>query len=278
VKDFAPYPDLWRRSGAPEARRGPGGTTYTGRIPGFGTVGCIAMLAAALAAPAAPAASNTDSVPLPGETVVMLHGVGLGSWAMARIAGHLRSEGYRVVNRSYPSRTVPLERLADTWLPRLLEETGAAAAPRLHFVTHSMGGLVVRAHLAQARPPNLGRIVMLAPPHHGSEVVDHVGGWWAFRFFTGINGPRLGTGPASFALGLPQWDPAVELGIIAGSRSLNPVFSAWIAGESDGKVSVASSRLPGMRDHLVLPHSHTWLQYRRDTCVAVAQFLRAGRF
>jgi triacylglycerol lipase len=323
VKDFAPYPDLWRRSGAPEAprgpggatytdgrpagfgsfggvadpadapqgapdrsdgahvadaRRGPGGATYTGRITGFGTVGCIAMLAAALAAPAALAASNPNSAPLPGETVVMLHGLGLGNWAMSRLARDLRAGGYRVVNRSYPSRSVPFEELAADWLPRLLAESGADRACRLHFVTHSMGGIVVRAYLARERPANLGRIVMLAPPHHGSAVVDHIRDWWLFRLFTGVNGRRLGTDPASFPLGLPPWDPAIELGIIAGSRSLNPVFSAWIGGESDGKVSVASSRLPGMRDHLVLPHSHTWLQYRRDTCEAVARFLRAGRF
>jgi pimeloyl-ACP methyl ester carboxylesterase len=160
----------------------------------------------------------------------------------------------------------------------MLEETGATRAPRLHFVTHSMGGIVVRAYLAQARPPNLGRVVMLAPPHHGSAVVDHIRDGWLFRIFTGVNGPRLGTDPASFPLGLPRWDPSIDLGILAGSRTLNPVFSAWLGGDNDGKVSVASTRLAGMSDHRVLAHSHTWLQYRRETAVHVAHFLRQGRF
>ena len=219
------------------------------------------------------------------DTVVLLHGLGLGRWALARREHHLRAEGYRTVNLTYPSRTVPIEQLAAEWLPAQLRNRGVDTAPRVHFVTHSMGGIVLRAWLREEQKKNgghppayLGRVVMLAPPHQGSAVADRLHLFPPFRWFTGVNGARLGTGADSVPRSLGPWPAEVELGIIAGDRSLNPLFSAWLAGANDGKVSVASTRLAGMRDHLVLPHSHTWLQWRADTAGAVSRFLRQGRF
>ena len=219
------------------------------------------------------------------DTVVLLHGLGLGDWAMARLERSLRTEGYRTVNLTYPSRTMPLEQLAVEWLPAQLRTRGVAAAPRIHFVTHSMGGIVLRAWLREeqrkngGRPPaNLGRVVMLAPPNQGSAVADRLRRFPPFRWFTGVNGVRLGTGADSLPRALGPWPAGIDLGVIAGDRSLNPLFSAWLDGANDGKVSVASTRLAGMRDHLVLPHSHTWLQWRADTARAVGRFLQHGCF
>ncbi len=230
------------------------------------------------------------------ETVVLLHGLGLGGWAMARLGSALTREGYHVVNLSYPSRTVPLEILARDWLPAQLAAHGTdpVDTPRLHFVTHSMGGILVRAWLDEQRragipfPAHLGRVVMLAPPNAGSAVPDKLEKFPPFRWFTGVNGRRLGTAPTSAPNTLGPWpaaapDPARrpgsgELGVIAGDRSLNPLFSCWLAGPDDGKVAVASTHLAGEHAHLVLHHSHTWLQWRADTARAVSTFLRTGRF
>lgn len=249
-----------------------------------------------------PSASPKESPSLlPGETVVLLHGLGLGSWAMKRFEYELRREGYRVVNVSYDSRRLPLEELAGVWLPRLLHETGADATPRLHFVTHSMGGIIVRLWLRQpaARisaspaaaaaspsdppaplaPGQLGQVIMLAPPNTGSEVPDRLRKFPPFRWFTGLNGVRLGTGPNSLPRALGPWPAtAGRLGIIAGNRSLNPLFSSWIPGPDDGKVAVASAPLDGMSDFLVVPHSHTWIQWRRTTIRQTLAFLRHARF
>jgi pimeloyl-ACP methyl ester carboxylesterase len=241
---------------------------------------------------------------LPGETVVLLHGLGLGSWAMKRFEHALRREGYRVVNISYGSRWTPLETLAGSWLPRTLHETGADSAPRLHFVTHSMGGIVLRLWLHQqtADSPRvsvpatataaslagtalsmpstrLGRVVMLAPPNAGSEVAERLRRFPPFRWFTGVNGARLGTGSDSLPRSLGPWPAgAAPLGIIAGNHSFNPLFSAWLPGPDDGKVAVASTRLDGMSDFVVLHHSHTWLQWRRETVRQTLAFLRHARF
>lgn len=213
------------------------------------------------------------------ETVVLLHGLGLGGWAMKRIEHALEREGYRVINVSYPSRSLPLDRIAAEWIPNLLARHQAAEAPRLHFVTHSMGGIALRAYLRRHTPANLGRVVMIAPPNHGTRLVDRIGDWWAFRLFTGVNGHQLGTGPASAWAPLGPWTSPAPLGIIAGDRTLNPLFSSWIGPEpNDGKVSVASTRLDGMTAHLVMPYSHTWLQYHTPVINEVRAFLRSGQF
>jgi hypothetical protein len=210
---------------------------------------------------------------------VLLHGLGLGSWAMKRFETALKRDGYHVVNLSYASRTLPLEQLATDWLPRVLRETGADTAPRLHFVTHSMGGILLRLYLRDHAAANLGSVVMLAPPNAGSEVVDHLVNFPPFRWITSVNGRRLGTGPDSLPRSLGPWpEKTGRLGIIAGNRTFNPLFSAWIHSPNDGKVSVASARLAGMNDFLVLPHSHTWLQWRGDTIAQTLAFLRTGRF
>jgi triacylglycerol lipase len=238
-----------------------------------------------------------------GETVVLLHGLGLGGWAMKRFETALKRDGYRVVNLSYPSRRVPLGQLAAVWLPRALRESGASASTRLHFVTHSMGGIVLRFHLRDHAIAHPGNVVMLAPPNSGSEVVDKLANFPPFRWITGVNGVQLGTGPDSMPRMLGPWPacpalveracpepveracPALvenagagRLGIIAGDRSLNPLFSAWIPGPNDGEVSVASAKLAGMSDFLVLHHSHTWLLWSGKTINQVRTFLRTGHF
>jgi pimeloyl-ACP methyl ester carboxylesterase len=226
-----------------------------------------------LSAPPSDAASDAIAQQ---ETVVLLHGLGLNRFAMSRVACALKRDGYRVINVSYPSRRVPLEQLASDWLPDLLRAHQTDAAPRLHFVTHSMGGILLRLHLRDHAPANLGRVVMIAPPNHGSEVADRLQKNFFFRLFTGRNGHRLGTGADSVPRQLGPLD--ADLGIIAGSRSLNPLFSAWIGRPSDGKVAIESTKLAGMRDHLVLPISHTWLQYYRPVITQVRAYLRDGRF
>jgi triacylglycerol lipase len=214
------------------------------------------------------------------ETVVLLHGLGRSSWAMSYLASGLEREGYVVVNVSYPSRTLPIEAIAAEWLPKILRESGADRATRVHFVTHSMGGIVLRQWLShQPAPPNLGRVVMIAPPNAGSEVTERLAKFPPFRWFTGVNGRRLGTRATDLPKMLGPWPAgAPALGIIAGDRTLNPLFSAWLPGPDDGKVTVASTRLAGMTDAVTVHHSHTWLMWRKDTAEQVLSFLREGRF
>ena len=215
------------------------------------------------------------------DMAVVLHGLNVTHHTMGRIARALGKAGYNVVNRTYPSRAMPFERIATEWLPGLLDKHNAGAAPRVHFVTHSMGGIVTRLWLQEkGAPANLGRIVMIAPPNQGSEVPDHLRDFPLFHFVAGANAGRLGTDAGSVPCRLSRtgFPAGVELGVIAGNRWLNPFFLSWFEGENDGTVSVASTRLAGMRDHIVLPYSHTGMLARDAVAAQAVHFLREGKF
>lgn len=219
------------------------------------------ILAAGVALPAAAA-----------DCVVLLHGLGRTDASLIVMEEVLTAHGYRVVNETYPSTDAPFADL----VPRVGKIAARCGGDRLHFVTHSLGGLLVRAWLQDHRPANLGRVVMLAPPNAGSEVVDALGKSEAFATVTGPTGLQLGTAPGAVpdTLGPATFD----VGIVAGDASINPVGSVLVPGPDDGAVAVDSTRLPGMSDHIVLTATHTFIM---NNPVAMAQtllFLRDGAF
>ncbi|HVZ66134.1 MAG TPA: alpha/beta fold hydrolase [Lacunisphaera sp.] len=219
--------------------------------------------------------SSAASVPAT-EHVILLHGLCRTSRSMEPIAKALRAAGYVVHNIDYPSRTAPIEGLAGPAIAPAVAACEMAGATRIHFVTHSLGGILVRQYLASHRIPQLGRVVMLGPPNQGSEVVDRLGGWWLFRRLNGAAGAQLGTTADS----LPNRLGAVNypVGVIAGDRSINWINSFLIPGRDDGKVSVDRTRVAGMGDHLVVPCSHPFLMRDRFAIRQTLEFLRNGRF
>jgi alpha-beta hydrolase superfamily lysophospholipase len=231
------------------------------------------LLAGCLAPPpGGPPAASAGAEPR--EAVVLLHGLGRSDRAMRSLAGRLAAAGFEVRNLRYGSLTRdPGELSAD--LDAMLAEC-CAAAQRVHFVTHSLGGVVLRAYLAEHALPNRGRVVMLAPPNRGSELGDVVARWRLLRAAAGPTGRQLGTAPDSLPNRLPPAD--FELGVVAGTRSWNPLGSWLIRDADDGMVSVASTRLAGMVDFITLPVSHTAMLRSERAAVQAAHFLRYGRF
>lgn len=215
------------------------------------------------------------------DTVILLHGLGRSPLSMSRLAMALRAAGYEVRNIGYPSQRADLATLADSTLGPVFADASSSSAigSRVHIVTHSMGGILVRQYLRDhGVPPALGRVVMLAPPNQGSALVDRLRDWKLYRFVNGPAGVQLGAAPDSAPNTLGPAPAGAEVGVIAGDRSLNPLFSAWLAGPDDGKVSVASTHLAGETAHVTVPHSHTWLMWRRPVLDEVRAFLRDGRF
>lgn len=228
---------------------------------------CCVMVLGLAAAPATAAPPSSAR-----EPVVLLHGLARGPASMRHFARALAAAGHPVCNIGYPSRWHDLERLArDHVLPQM-----QACLPgyrgRVHFVTHSMGGLVVR-ELAQEEPVQVGRVVMLAPPNQGSEIVDVLGDSVLFRHLGGPAAQQLRTGAPG-----PDATPPFTLGVLAGNRSLNPWLSLLLPGANDGKVTVARTQLPGMRDFRVLPTSHPLILHDRQAITLTLHFLEYGCF
>lgn len=209
-----------------------------------------------------------------GEVVVLVHGLLRSDRSMQPLARSLSDAGYRTVALDYPTTELPPDDLVAV-LEREIEAC-CEDAPRLHFVTHSLGGLMVRAILAKYRPASLGRVVMLAPPNHGSEWVDRLGDWTLFRWLLGPTAVELGTGPTGFPQRLPR--PDYEVGVIAGTTSYRLGADEVLGGANDGTVSVASTRLDGMTDFATVPESHTFIMRSADVAELVRAFLRDGRF
>lgn len=208
-------------------------------------------------------------------TVILLHGFFMRPITLLPVERALRQAGYATMAPPYRSRLHPLEQIVEDLLPVLRR---AEDGP-VHFVTHSMGGLVARALIARARPQRIGKVVMLGPPHAGSEWID---------LLARARIARAYFGPAEDVLSRRRPERLEKLmgtvdypvGIIAGDRPYGvPILSGRIMpGPHDGKVSVASTHLPGETDHIVLPVSHGGMIWNDGVQKQVVRFLRSGAF
>ncbi|MFN2150727.1 MAG: esterase/lipase family protein [Anaerolineales bacterium] len=209
------------------------------------------------------------------ETVILLHGAGRSPRSMGRMAKALSRQGYRVHNLGYPSRRLPIEGLAEH-IGEQVSKLQLDQQTKIYFVTHSLGGLVLRYYLKYDRSLNLGRVVMLAPPNQGAVLVDIFRQVPFVDWILGPVGGQIGSDSDSLPNTLGPAD--YEVGVIAGNRSFNPLFSPLIPGPDDGRVAVESTKLAGMTDFLVLPCIHPLIMNYRQVIQQTIQFLQHGCF
>ena len=210
------------------------------------------------------------------ECVIVLHGLGRTEASMGKIEKTLVNNGYLVWNEAYPSREAEIEILAANHLPPGIRQCEEWNAGTIHFVAHSMGGILVRQYLQSNKIPGLGKIVMLAPPNQGSEVVDHMKESSFFEEIMGPAGLQLSTQNSSKPNSLEPIPGTI--GIIAGSVTSDPWFAWMFDGPNDGKVSVESTRLYEMADFLLVEHGHTFIMKSDDVIQQVLFFLKHGKF
>ncbi len=208
--------------------------------------------------------------------VVLLHGLARTAGSMDSMEKNLSKAGFRVCNIDYPSRKHRIEKLTSEFIVPDIQKCFGDALTPVHFVTHSLGGIIVRQLAAEHQQIKIGRVVMLSPPNQGSEVVDKLGTWGLFEWINGPAGKQLGTteeavpnqlGPATF-----------ELGIITGNRSINLILSTLIPGPDDGKVSIKNAQLDGMQDFLVVGQTHPFIMANDTVQSQTLHFLQNGHF
>ncbi len=210
------------------------------------------------------------------EHVILLHGMARSKTSMGKLEKCLAGQGYSTINEGYPSTREPVEKIADKYLAAMVDKCRAAGAEKIHIVTHSLGGIVVRQYLQTQSLPKGSRIVMISPPNQGSELADAFRNLWIYKWINGPCGQVLGTEPESLPNSLKQ--VSGEIGVITGNRTLNPFFSWLIPGEDDGKVSVERAKLPEMTDFIVVPGSHSFIMNHPEVLKQVCFFLKTGRF
>ena len=208
------------------------------------------------------------------ECVVLLHGLLRSASSMEKMEQAFFNEGVNGVNVDYPSRDHPVEDLA-----LLAINKGVNDCPdgnTIHFVTHSLGGILVRYYLEHNELSRLGRVVMLAPPNKGSEAVDNLKNFPGYLLLNGPAGTQLGTGNGSIptAMGPVKF----EVGIIAGTRTINPILSQFLPNPDDGKVSLESTKVRGMKDFIAVPHSHPFIMQVPLVIKQALRFVQTGAF
>lgn len=220
--------------------------------------------------------ANAEVTDLRSPGVVLLHGIARTSRSLRKVERASRASGFATLNLDYASRRKPLDALAADIHPDITAFANANGGP-LHFVAHSMGGLLARVYVVRYRPATLGRVVMLGTPNGGSEIADLLKGLSIYRAFYGPAGQQLTTAQDADLMSLPPPDYAV--GVIAGVRSLDPIASRFILPRpNDGRVSVQSSKLAGMSDHTTVKASHTGLLRHPAAIDQAIAFLREGHF
>jgi pimeloyl-ACP methyl ester carboxylesterase len=172
--------------------------------------------------------------------------------------------------------------LVDTVVAPIVERLEAEGAERIHFVTHSLGGVLTRAYAARRfdmghRLAEGSRAVMLAPPHGGSEVADVVMGIPPIRAYFGPALDELGTDAASVPLDLGPMR-GIEAGIIAGDRNVYPILGRALPGPGDGSVAVERTRVDGIADWMLVHRTHALIPFAPDVTDATLRFLETGRF
>lgn len=219
----------------------------------------------------------SDSVKDPkNEAVILIHGLCRSNSSMNKMQKYLSSNGYNVYNLNYISTKNSIEEISENSLNNTVKVVKQHKYSKIHFISHSLGGLIIREYLSKNSIDNLGRVVMISPPNKGSVLTDVLGNNYFYKKIGGKAGQQLYTGEKSYDKKLGP--VTFETGVIAGNRTFNPFLSLIIPGQDDGKVSVENTKVQGMKDFIVVPHSHVFILSRERVLQKSLNFIEHGVF
>ena len=211
--------------------------------------------------------------PLSGRAVILIHGIIRSSKSFGSLQDQLIEDGFEVIAFDYPSTQVDIHDSAE-FLEQLIESLDGIE--EINFIAHSLGGVIVRAWLDRHEDPRLARMVMMGVPNAGAQLASMLRDNRLFKAVFGPAGQQLVADPEGTISRLPI--PEFEFGIIAGGRGCMSGFNPLLEGDDDGAVSVASTRLPGASDFIIVPVLHSFLMFNRDVVEHCSRFLTDGRF
>lgn len=220
-----------------------------------------------------PAQNNKSTSP---EVVIVLHGIAKTNRITYLLSKRIANAGFDVYNITYPSTKFTIQELAD-FLNNKINELSINKKKRVNIVGHSMGGLITRVYINKYKPKNIHRVVMIGTPNHGSELADKLKDWKIYKLKFGTkSGRQLGTDLEGLSeeLGKVNYD----LGIIAGISKTSPILSLMLPNDDDGIVSVESTKLDGMKEHIIMNFAHTPGIMYKSVADQTINYLKNGKF
>lgn len=214
-----------------------------------------------------------DSASKSDECVVILHGLARSAKSMKRLQIAITEAGYRTLNIDYPSRHYNHNDLVHRFIAPKIQQHCPPNDYRVHFVGHSMGGIMAMKYIQSKPLLSYGKVVTIGSPHQGSELVDKLGWLPLFKWINGPAGYELATVDMGGEETKSHTTNKVRVMAIAGTRSLNPFYSLLIPGVDDGKVSVTSASLPTAEQVVHVPYSHTFIMNKAEVAQAVVDFI-----
>lgn len=217
------------------------------------------------------------NAPQKNEFIVLLHGILRSKLDMFPLEKYLENKGYTVLNILYPSRELSLEDISQFVDDKIKSCPNYRPDMILHFVTHSMGGLIARYYIDTYKPQNLGKVVMMGPPNTGSEFAD----WLSdVKILAPLYKTIYGPAGQQMRTDYKHKDQSINfpLGIIAGTSSINPLAPWVLQGEHDGIVPVERTKIEGMSDHIVMKTNHSFMMFNTNVMEQCHIFLQTGKF
>lgn len=207
-----------------------------------------------------------------GENVILVHGILRGSSSMNKIRRGLSHQGFIVTDFGYSAKDGSIDEIS----ARLHKEACKIGKGKIHFVTHSLGGIIVRYYISKYKPNNIGRVVMIAPPNSCSVFAAKLSNLPLYESILGRPGREIAHGEDCIVKDLPE--PDFEFGIIAGGTGFKMGFNPFLKGDNDGTVLLNETKMSGMSDFMQIRGQHSLLLFSKEVVFGSINFIKNGKF